>query len=187
MIKEVARKLLLEQRKNLSLQECLKLDDLLLIQFQKLNWSNVHCLANYYPLEKHNEPNTILFVKYLKAFIPGILIAYPIIDPFSLTMQFYAETEAVQQNQYGIIEPLPTQLIEAASIDAILVPLIGVDKTGHRIGFGKGFYDKYFVNFSTQRPRIGISYFDLIPNIQDTHEFDVPLTHCITPWNSYEF
>ena len=187
MIKAVARKLLLEQRKNLSLQECLKLDDLLLIQFQKLDWSNVNCIANYYPLEAHNEPNTLLFANYLKAFIPGILIAYPIIDPNNSTMQFYAETEVVQQNQYGIIEPMPTQLIEAETIDAILVPLIGVDKTGHRIGFGKGFYDKYFVNFSAKRPRIGISYFDPIPNIQDTHEFDVPLTHCITPWNSYEF
>ncbi len=187
MIKSVARKQLIEQRKNLTVNECLKMDDLLLIQLQKLDWSNVHCVANFYPLEQHNEPNTLLLAKYLKAIIPGIQMAYPIIDPINLTMQFYAETEMLQQNQYGIMEPLPTQLMAAESIDAILVPLIGVDKTGHRIGFGKGFYDKYFVNFPADRPRIGVSYFEPIPNIQDTHEFDVPLTHCITPWNSYEF
>jgi 5-formyltetrahydrofolate cyclo-ligase len=102
-------------------------------------------------------------------------------------MKFYAETETMQQNQYGIMEPLPTRLIEPAQMDAILVPLIAVDQTGLRIGYGKGFYDKYFVNFPSHRPRIGISYFEPIANFHDTHEFDVPLTHCITPWNSYEF
>lgn len=187
MIKSEARKKLMEQRKNLTANECIKLDDLLLIQLQKLDWSNVHCVASFYPLEQHNEPNTLLFAKYLKAIIPDLIMAYPIINANDLTMQFFAETETLQQNKYGIMEPLPNQLIEAEFIDAILVPLIGVDEIGHRIGFGKGFYDKYFVNFPADRPRIGISYFEPIPNIQDTHEFDVPLTHCITPWNSYEF
>ena len=187
MIKAAARKKLMEQRKNLTVNECLKYDDLLLIQFQKLDWSNVHCVANFYPLEKHNEPNSLLLAKYLKAIIPNVLMAYPIIDAANSTMIFYSETEMLQQNQYGIMEPLPTQLITPDSIDVILVPLLGVDKTGHRIGFGKGFYDKYFVNFPAGRPRIGVSYFEPTANIQDTHEFDVPLTHCITPWNSYEF
>ena len=157
MIKSVARKQLMEQRKNLSVNECLKLDDLLLIQLQKFDWSNVHCVANFYTLEHHNEPNTLLLAKYLKAIIPGIQMVYPIIDPINLTMQFYAETEMIQQNQYGIMEPMPTQLIKAESIDVILVPLIGVDQSGHRIGFGKGFYDKYFVNFPANRPSIGVS------------------------------
>jgi len=187
MNKSAARKHWLEQRKNLTVNECLKYDDLLLIQFQKLDWSNVHTVASYYPLEKQNEPNTLLFTKYLKAVIPGITIVYPIVDPTSLTMEFFAETETLLKNSYGIMEPLPNRFIASEQIDAILVPLIAVDQSGHRIGFGKGFYDKYFVKFPSHRPRIGISYFEPIANIQDTHEFDVPLTHCITPWNSYEF
>jgi 5-formyltetrahydrofolate cyclo-ligase len=187
MIKSIARKQLIAQRKNLMLNECLKMDDLLLIQFQKLDWSNVHCVANFYPLEQHNEPNTLLLAKYLKAIIPGIRMAYPISDTNNLTMNFYAETQTLHKNAYGIMEPMPSQLIEPASIDVVLVPLIGFDRAGHRIGFGKGFYDKYFNQFPSNRPRIGVSYFEPVPNIQDTHEFDVPLTHCITPWNSYEF
>jgi len=187
MNKLAARKHWLDQRKSLTVKDCLKLDDLLLIQFQKLDWSKVQCVASYYPLEKQNEPNTLLLTKFLKAFIPSITLAYPIVDSTNLTMQFYAETETLQQNQYGIMEPLTTRPMETAQIDALLVPLIAFDPTGHRIGYGKGFYDKYFVNFPSNRPRIGISYFEPIANIQDTHEFDVPLTHCITPWNSYEF
>jgi 5-formyltetrahydrofolate cyclo-ligase len=78
-------------------------------------------------------------------------------------------------------------LVKPDQIDAVLVPLVGFDTTGHRIGFGKGFYDRYFAQYPKDRPRIGISYFEPVAKIEDTHEFDVPLTQCITPWNSYEF
>lgn len=60
MLKSDARKELLEKRKNLTASDCLKWDDLLLIQFQKLDWSNVSCVANFYPLENMNEPNSLL-------------------------------------------------------------------------------------------------------------------------------
>ena len=65
MLKSDARKELLAKRKNLNASDCLKWDDLLLIQFQKLDWSNVSSVANFYPLENMNEPNSLLFAKYL--------------------------------------------------------------------------------------------------------------------------
>ena len=187
MLKSDARKELLAKRKNLTATDCLKWDDLLLIQFQKLDWSNVSCVANFYPLENMNEPNSLLFASYLKTMVPGIQIVYPVVDANKTTMQFYKETETLRFNEWGITEPFAIEKVDPISIDAVIVPLIGFDRQGHRIGFGKGFYDKYFENYPQHRPRIGVSYFEPLSNIQDTHEFDVPLTHCITPWNSYEF
>ncbi len=187
MLKLAARKEFLEKRKNLTASECLKWDDLLLIQFQKLDWANVSSVANFYPLENHNEPNSLLFASYLKTMVPGIQIVYPVVDAATATISFYKETEEIRFNNWGIAEPISTEKLEPHSIDAVIVPLIGFDLKGHRIGYGKGFYDKYFENYPKHRPRIGVSYFEPISNIEDTHEFDVPLTHCITPWNSYEF
>ncbi len=187
MLKLDARKELLDKRKNLTASDCLKWDDLLLIQFQKLDWSNVSCVANFYPLENQNEPNSLLFTRYLKLMIPGIQILYPVVNKVNATINFYKETETLRFNEWGIAEPTSTEMVEPSSIDAVIVPLIGFDNRGHRIGYGKGFYDKYFENYPTHRPRIGVSYFEPLSNIEDTHEFDVPLTHCITPWNSYEF
>ncbi len=187
MLKSVARKELLAKRKNLTASECLKWDDLLLIQFQKLNFSNVHTVANFYPLENHNEPNSLLFTRYLKLMIPGIQMVYPVVNSLSATINFYKESEEIQFNDWGIAEPTSTEIVEPSIIDAVIVPLIGFDIRGHRIGYGKGFYDKYFENYPKHRPRIGVCYFEPLSNIEDTHEFDVPLTHCITPWNSYEF
>lgn len=187
MLKSDARKELLAKRKNLTASDCLKWDDLLLIQFQKLDFSNVQTVANFYPLENHNEPNSLLFAKYLKTMVPGIQIVYPVADAATATISFYKETEEIRFNNWGIAEPISTEKLEPHSIDAVIVPLIGFDLKGHRIGYGKGFYDKYFENYPKHRSRIGVSYFEPLSNIEDTHEFDVPLTHCITPWNSYEF
>lgn len=187
MLKSEARKLLQEKRKALTTSACLKLDDLLLIQFQRLDWSNILCVGNFFPINAQNEPNSLLLAKYLKAIIPGLILAYPIIQTDRLQMDFFAETERLTENKWGIHEPLPLNKVLPNQMDAILVPLLGFDENGQRIGFGKGYYDRYFQQYPKAGLRIGISYFDPIPIIQDTHQFDVPLTHCITPWNNYEF
>ena len=187
MLKSEARKLLQAKRKALTPSECLKLDDLLLIQFQRLDWSSILCVGNFFPMESHNEPNSLLLAKYLKAIIPGLTVAYPRIHADRPQMDFYAETESISENQWGIQEPLPLNKVLPEQMNAILVPLLGFDANGQRIGFGKGYYDRYFEHYPKSNWRIGISYFEPIANIQDTHQFDVPLTHCITPWNSYEF
>jgi 5-formyltetrahydrofolate cyclo-ligase len=187
MLKSIARKLFLDKRKALTASDCMKMDDLLLIQFQRIDWSSVQCIGSFYPLDHQNEPDSLLLIRYLKLIIPGLVVVYPRVNQDQITMSYFIETETVEINKWGIPEPLPISLIAPSKIDAILVPLIGFDEIGHRIGFGKGFYDRYFEQYPSDRNRIGISYFEPIPKIEDTHEFDVPLTHCITPSNSYEF
>ena len=137
MLKSVARKELLAKRKNLTASECLKWDDLLLIQFQKLDFSNAHIVANFYPLENHNEPNSLLFTRYLKLMIPGIQMVYPVVNSLSANINFYKESEEIQFNDWGIAEPTSNEMVEPSSIDAVIVPLIGFDLRGHRIGYGR--------------------------------------------------
>lgn len=187
MFKDEARKSLLQKRQSLCQRECIQWDDLLLIQFQKFNFTNTLIIGSFYPMEKNNEPNTILLTSYLQQFIPDLIIAYPVIDKTLGTMQFHEATPDLYLNSLGIYEPHQSKMIPGKNIDCFLVPLLGFDLLGHRLGFGKGYYDKYFSTCHHPHHRIGISYFDPIPNMQDTHEFDVPLTHCITPCNSYEF
>ncbi len=187
MQKSEARQFFTNKRNHLTPSDCLKLDDLILIQFQRFNWLNMSCIGNFYPIEKHNEPNTLLLAKYLKYILPDVQITYPRIAPDGIKMDFFAETESFLENKWGIIEPLPIEMVEIEHMDAILVPMLGVDAYGQRIGFGKGYYDRYFENKTNTCLRVGISYFEPIPKLEDTHQFDVPLTHCITPSNIYEF
>jgi 5-formyltetrahydrofolate cyclo-ligase len=187
MLKSVARTTLLTKRQSLTEADCIKLDDLLLIQLQKLDWSTTKIIGSFYPSELHSEPNTLLFIKFLKFYIPELIVTYPKLQGKEYAMDFFQETETLEMNKWGIQEPLANHLFEPSAIDTFLVPLIGFDPSGQRIGFGKGYYDRYFARTGNSVKRIGISYFDPMPNFEDTHQFDVPLSHCITPWNTYEF
>jgi len=177
---------MLQKRSELTSLECMKLDDLLLIQFQKLNWADINIIGSFYPIESKNEPNTLLLTKYLKYINPNIVIAYPKIIT-GISMSFYAETDDLVENILGIHEPMSTHEILPEIIDVYIVPLLGFDLIGNRVGFGKGYYDHYFGNHITNVHKIGISYFEPIAKIEDTNQFDVPLTKCITPWKIYEF
>ena len=186
MLKSDCRQLMLSKRNALSDSDCIKLDDLILIQFQRLDWSEVSCVGSFYPLALKNEPNSLLLTKYLKAILPAVTIVYPKINNDN-SMHFVAETNELVENKWSIPEPISTQIILPESVDVFLVPLLCFDLLGHRVGFGKGYYDHYFSKLSNFVHKIGISYFEPIPKIEDTNHFDVPLTKCITPWKIYEF
>ncbi|MGA9827426.1 MAG: 5-formyltetrahydrofolate cyclo-ligase, partial [Rhodanobacteraceae bacterium] len=72
---------------------------------------------------------------------------------------------AVVPNRHGIPEPECDEdaLIDAAELDVVLVPLVGFDRRGHRLGFGGGYYDRAFA-FLRERDApgkpllIGIAY-----------------------------
>jgi len=77
--KAEARNILSQKRAALNDAECMKLDELLLIQFQRIDWSSTEILASFYPLAHKNEPNTLLFEKYIKTLYPFIRFCYPIV------------------------------------------------------------------------------------------------------------
>ena len=74
-----------------------------------------------------------------------------------------------------------------AEIDLVFVPLLAFDKKGFRVGYGKGFYDKWLAGCRPDCIKVGFSYFEPVESIDDRHEFDVPLNLCITPHNVYVF
>ena len=84
-------------------------------------------------------------------------------------------------------EPMDGVVTDAGIIDLVFVPLLIVDKLGYRIGYGKGFYDKYLPHCRPDCLKVGFCYFEPIEEIEGTHEFDVPLNLCITPNKFYVF
>ena len=102
-------------------------------------------------------------------------------------MQFYSETDTLHWNKWGIPEPLPFNLVGPEQIDAVLVPLVGFDTIGHRIGFGKGFYDRYLPLCRPDCLKIGISLFDPVDLIDEVESHDIPLDIAICPAKLYDF
>ena len=69
----------------------------------------------------------------------------------------------------------------------VFVPMVAFDMKGYRVGYGKGFYDRYLPRCRPDVIKIGFSFFDPVDNIKDIADFDVPLNFCITPSRIYEF
>ena len=55
------------------------------------------------------------------------------------------------------------------------------------MGYGKGYYDKFFKECREDVVKIGFSYFDAVDAIDDVNAFDVKLNYCITPNANYTF
>lgn len=189
MIKADLRKIYKQKRQALSIAERMKLDDLILIQFQKLYFDNVVTLFSYWPMEQQIEPNTQLYARYLYHTIPGLQIAYPITNFANYAMQaIVVQHDTIYHiNKKGITEPENGLLVDPKNIDLIFVPQLICDKRGYRVGYGKGFYDRYLQQCKKDIIKIAFSYFEPIDEITDTHQFDVSLTHCVTPHSIYEF
>jgi 5-formyltetrahydrofolate cyclo-ligase len=189
MLKEEARISIKERRKALSLQQRVKLDDLLLIQLQSAQLPFISFLLSYWPLEETHEPNTHLFSDYLEFLNPDIVVCFPktnFIDKSIQAVQTDDDTR-FRKNQYNIYEPELGDLISPASLDIIFVPLLAFDKKGIRVGYGQGFYDRFLAACRTDCLKIGFSYFEPFDTIDDTHEFDLPLDLCVTPTTVYAF
>lgn len=189
MLKSIARKIFIQKRKETTAQQQQKWDDLILVRFQGLALENINTVFTYASMGA--EVNTDAIVDYMLFRNPGMQIAYPVCDFASYTMQAVIAMPGTLfvLNRYGTPEPElhGAQIIAPESIDLIIIPLLCFDKDGYRVGYGKGFYDKYLAHTRQDVIKVGLSYYEPIDKIEDRHEFDVPLDYCITPERMYEF
>lgn len=88
-----------------------------------------------------------------------------------------------EKSSWGILEPEenPNNLLDPSTIDLVLIPLLAIDLHGHRVGYGKGFYDRYLAHVSEQTIKVGVGFEDPISPIDDINSFDVPMDYLITP------
>ncbi len=189
MTKKESRKIFREKRNSISTAELSRLDDLLLIQFQKTDLPFINNLLSFRPIIENKEPNTDLFTSYLEFRNPGLHVAYPRADfeTHELVAVVTNEETTFTKNDYNIYEPAGAELMEPGEIDMVIVPLLCFDQQGYRVGYGKGFYDRFLASCSNDCIKAGFSYFPPISPITDRSEFDVPLNLCITPQTVYVF
>lgn len=189
MLKKDIRNVFRKKRASISSTDKMKWDDLLLIQFQTIELPFTDYVLSFYPIEQHNEVNTFLITDYLHFRNPGLTICYSKTDLKKLTMQAIAchADSIFEANAYNIPEPLDTETVDPSLLDMVIIPMLAFDLNGNRVGYGKGFYDRYLTQCRKDCLKVGLSYFGPVESIDDRHEFDVPLDLCITPQRIYVF
>lgn len=96
------------------------------------------------------------------------------------------ENTPIKTSTHGIPEPVNGVEIEPAQIDVVFVPLLAYDRSGNRLGYGKGFYDRFLTNCTPECIKIGLSFYPPEPIIEFNHN-DIPLDFCVTPNEVFSF
>lgn len=189
MKKKELRKIYLQKRLELSPEAYQDLNEKLLCQFQKLDLEKIRCIHFFLPIQQRREPDTWMMINWLKHNHPSIRLSYPKADFATNQMQHFLDDEALKiaNNGFGIPEPIAGNEIEPSEIDMLLVPLLAFDKRGYRVGYGKGFYDRFMGDCKPGGVFIGVTFFGPVDLIDDINAFDIPLHRCITPQKVWEF
>ncbi|WP_461789048.1 5-formyltetrahydrofolate cyclo-ligase [Pedobacter sp.] len=180
MLKSTLRKQSLQQRKALSEDDFLALNQLLLAQFKTLNFDGVNAVHVFLPIVEKREPDTFLMINWLQQNHPQIHVVVPKanFDDHSMSHHLFQKDD-LKTNAYQISEPQTTKPFDG-KIDMVLVPLLAFDLRGYRVGYGKGFYDRFLSEIETVK--VGVSLFDVLQEeISDVHDNDIRLDLCITP------
>lgn len=184
MTKQALRNLYLQKRNNLSEAECAHLNFQVYQQFfTAIDLSFLKVVHTFLPIASKHEVDTWPIIDRIRREFTHIRISIPKVDPRTNTLvNFYFEgLNQLTTNEWGIEEPKQGIPTESQKIDIVLIPLLAFDRQGNRVGYGKGFYDKFL---STCRPdclKVGLSLFDAEEKISDLNAHDVRLDKCITP------
>ncbi len=182
MDKEKIRAYMKAQRKQLSKEEIEeKSAKITLALFSCDALKNVNTIMVYLP--SFNEVRTDKMTE--KFFEEGKKVVAPVTDEenISLTPYLFTDTKELIKGAYGIKEPKKDFGVEKSEIDAVIVPGIAFDKNGNRMGFGKGYYDRFLEGFGGKK--IGICYDFQIIDAIPTNEHDIAMDYIISEENIY--
>lgn len=104
-----------------------------------------------------------------------------------LTNYLLTDTTVILKNEWNIPEPVSGIEIPSESIEVVFVPLLAFDKNGHRLGYGKGFYDIFLASCKPDVIKVGVSYFEAEDAIPEIESSDVAMDYCVTPYKIYNF
>lgn len=134
---------------------------------------------------KHHEVNTqavltLLYAKDKQVVVPKME------DEQRLGHYLLTDATPIKENSLGIPEPQKGLAIDPKHIDVVFVPLLAFDSQGNRLGYGKGYYDRFLSSCRTDCLKIGLSFFESEKQVPTT-AMDIPLDYCVCPKRTYTF
>ncbi|MCV9387947.1 5-formyltetrahydrofolate cyclo-ligase [Reichenbachiella ulvae] len=145
---------------------------------------NVHL---FLPITKQREVNTWRILENLGAKQVEAVISRSDLNQNTLTHYLFESKDQLSVNKWGIPEPVSGKQVDVSAIDMVLVPMVVFDRNGHRIGYGKGYYDRFLSECRPDCIKVGLSMMPPIDIIPYTDPYDIPLDYCVTPLKTYEF
>ena len=135
----------------------------------------------------HKEINTEYILNILAGKDKNIVVPKSNFEDFSMTHFLLTDSTKLKKNSLGIPEPIDGIEIKSRQIEVVFIPLLAFDTHGNRIGYGKGFYDRFLSQCKPETLKIGLSFFEAEPEIIGASADDIKLDYCVTPKTIYRF
>lgn len=119
------------------------------------------------------EPRTMPIIKKLLEDGKKVVLPISMTSNHTIVPTYLDDVSDLKAGAYGILEPSVIKEVEPSDIEVVVVPGIAFDAHKSRIGFGKGYYDKFLMNL--QAKKIALCYDFQIVDCLPVTDFDVPM------------
>lgn len=190
MNKEQLRPIYLDKRRQYTAEEVQwKSMQIAMRFFSRFELENVQYLHVFLPISKQNELDTWPIIQRIIKNYPSVQITIPRADlaTFAMESYLYGPGTTLHTNKWGMSEPQDAPCIEPSALDMILIPLLAFDQRGYRVGYGKGFYDRYLSRCRPDLLKVGLSMEEPVAEISNTDAYDVRMDYCVSPGKVWEF
>lgn len=184
MTKSELRKIYLEKRNALTAAEHAELSGQIAARFLSevdiLGSASLHCFIS---MEHKGEPDTRAIFERLWTQFPNVLTLAPRVNRQTGEIDSLPYTPATPlvRNGWKIPEPVEGDAVRPDEIDVVVVPLLCADESGYRVGYGKGFYDRFLKKCRPDCLKVGLGFFPPVEKIDDVHDGDVAVDYFVTP------
>lgn len=126
----------------------------------------------------HAMPDEVQTLALIQKWLPHKRFFTPVIQDTNLTFRQYTNNTVFTKSQFGILEPNGEDFTDYNLIDLVIVPGVAFDRKKNRLGYGKGFYDRFLP--SIKAPKMGICFdFQLIDSVP-TDKYDVAMNYIVS-------
>lgn len=158
-----------------------KIFDNFISRFKIKSGDKIHCFIN---IPDKKEVITSYFFDYffdnnIRVFVPKML------GDNLVSIELFPDS-ILKANDWGVIEPISNDFSPEKDFDICITPLLYCDNNGHRVGYGKGFYDKFFSVVNVEK-KIGINFFNSNEMVLDFDKNDISLNYLVTPFSVKRF
>ena len=158
-VKTKFRQSILQKRNTLDSYEVLDLSKTILRNADLgLSLSTITTLGSYFSVNNEVDLATLTNIRLKK----NLLTTFPKVEPnHSMSLIAPKDFKKLKKNKYDIFEPSDGDEINPIDHEIIIIPTVGVDKNGYRLGYGGGYYDRFLgsVTQTSNRPLlIGLIY-----------------------------
>ncbi len=138
-------------------------------------------------IAEQKEVNTQYLLHILQGKDKNVVVSKTDIKNQKLDHFLLTDNTKIKKNRWNIPEPEDGIPMETQNLEVVFIPLLAFDLQGHRVGYGKGFYDTFLKKCKSDVIKVGLSFFEAEKEILELLESDIPLDYCVTPKGSYSF